>query len=320
MRAVVCEELGSVVVSETKALEAGPGQVVIAVEAAGVNYVDGLFVQGRYQIKPPLPFVPGSEVAGTVMAVGPDVTEPAIGTRVLAGCGLGGFASQVVVPAAATVPIPDELDAAQAATFTQSHCTALFALRERGELKAGENVLVLGAGGGVGLAAVQVAKALGSRVLAGASTEGKRDAALAAGADAVIDTSTEDLKSTARAWSEGGVDLVYDPVGGALADPALRALRENGRYLVIGFASGTIPSLPLNQVLLRNRTVVGVDWGSWSTTKPLEQRALLEELLGYVRNGRLDPVPPRTEPLEAAGKVLDDILSRRVVGKVALLP
>lgn len=317
---MVCEELGSVTVSETKPLEAGPGQVVIAVEAAGVNYVDGLFVQGRYQIKPPLPFVPGSEVAGTVAAVGADVTEPAIGTRVLAGCGLGGFASQVVVPAAAAVPIPDVLDAAQAATFTQSHCTALFALRERGGLKAGENVLVLGAGGGVGLAAVQVAKALGSHVLAGASTEGKRGAALAAGADAVIDTSTEDLKSTARAWSEGGVDLVYDPVGGALADPALRALRENGRYLVIGFASGTIPSLPLNQVLLRNRAVVGVDWGSWSTAKPLEQRALLEELLGYVRNGRLDPVAPRTEPLEAAGKVLDDILSRRVVGKVALVP
>ncbi|MFG1997823.1 NADPH:quinone oxidoreductase family protein [Spirillospora sp. NPDC048911] len=306
-------------VTEIKPLEPGPGQVVITVEAAGVNYVDGLFVHGRYQIKPPLPFVPGSEIAGTVTAVGPDVTGPAVGTRVLAGCGLGGFAEQVVVPAAAAVPIPDELDAARAATFTQSYCTALSALRERGGLKPGENILVLGAGGGVGLAAVQVAKALGARVLAGASTEGKRDAALAAGADAVLDTST-DVKSAARAWSEGGVDLVYDPVGGALADPALRALRENGRYLVIGFASGTIPALPLNQVLLRNRAVVGVDWGAWSGSNPQAQRALLNELLRQVRDGHLDPVPPHTEPLDAAGKVLDDLLNRRVIGKVALLP
>ncbi|MEU5876109.1 NADPH:quinone oxidoreductase family protein [Spirillospora sp. NPDC047279] len=320
MRAVVCEELGSVVVTETKPVEPGPGQVVIAVEAAGVNYVDGLFVQGRYQIKPPLPFVPGYEVAGTVAAAGPDVTAPAVGTRVLATCGLGGFASRIVVPAAAAVPIPDRLDAGRAATFTQSYSTALFALRERGALRDGESVLVLGAGGGVGLAAVQVAKALGARVLAGASSEAKRDAALAAGADAVLDTSADDVKAAARAWSDGGVDLVYDPIGGDVADPALRALREQGRYLVIGFASGAIPSLPLNQVLLRNRAVVGVDWGAWSMGHPLEQRALLDELLGLVESGRLEPVPPRTEPLENAAAVLDDLLNRRVVGKVALLP
>ncbi|MVZ99139.1 zinc-binding dehydrogenase [Actinomadura sp. LD22] len=308
MRTAICEELGSVVVKDTAPVEPGPGQVLVAVEAAGVNYVDALFVQGRYQIKPPLPFVPGSEVAGTL----PD------GTRVLAMCGLGGFASRVAVPAAAAVPIPDKLDAPRAATFTQSYCTALFALRDRAGLAAGETVLVLGAGGGVGLAAVQVATALGARVLAVASSEEKRRAALAAGADSAVDPT--DVKAAARAWSDGGVDLVYDPVGGALADPALRALRDRGRYAVIGFASGDIPSLPLNQVLLRNRAIVGVDWGAWSATHPAEQRALLDELLAMVAADRLDPVSPRTEPLASAPQVLDDLLNRRVVGKVALLP
>jgi NADPH2:quinone reductase len=320
MRAVVCEELGSVVVIETKPQEPGPGQIAISVQAAGVNYVDGLFVRGDYQIKPPTPFVPGGEVAGVVAAVGPGVTEPPVGTRVIAMCGLGGFAERVVVPAATAVPIPDRLDAARAATFTQSFCTALFALRDRGGLRAGETVLVLGAGGGVGLAAVQVAKALGADVLAGASSAGKRAAALAAGAAAVVDTSAEDVKAAARRWSAGGVDLVYDPVGGDLADPALRALRDGGRYLVIGFASGTIPALALNQVLLRNRAVVGVDWGSWALSNGPAQRDLLVELLALVEEGRIDPVAPGTAPLEAAGEVLDDLLNRRVIGKVALLP
>ncbi|MGH3388271.1 MAG: NADPH:quinone oxidoreductase family protein [Actinomadura sp.] len=320
MRAVVCEELGSVVVSELKPIEAGPGQVVIDVEAAGVNYVDALFVRGRYQIKPPLPFVPGGEVAGTVAAVGPGVTEPAIGTRVLAMCALGGFASQVAVPATAAVPIPERLDALRAATFTQSHCTGLYALRDRGGLRPGEAVLVLGAGGGVGLAAVRLATALGARVLAGASSPAKREAALAAGAAATVDTSAADVKAAARDWSEGGVDLVYDPVGGALADPALRALRDRGRYLTIGFASGAIPSLPLNQVLLRNRSIVGVDWGNWAMTHPAEQRVLLDDLLTMVTAGDLDPVPPHSEPLDRAAEVLDDLLERRITGKVALIP
>lgn len=320
MRALVCQELGSVVVTEMKPLEPGPGQVVIAVEASGVNYVDGLFVQGRYQIKPPLPFVPGGEVAGTVAAVGPGVTDPVVGTRVLAMCGLGGFAEQVVVPAAAAVPVPDRLDAARGSTFTQSYCTALYALRNRGSLRPGETALVLGAGGGAGLAAVQVARALGARVLAGASSAAKRDAALASGATAVVDTTTENIKEAARAFSEGGVDLVYDPVGGALADPALRALRVGGRYLVIGFASGTIPSLPLNQVLLRNRTVAGVDWAAWLMANPAEQHALLSELLGMVAAEALDPIAPATAPLESGGQVMADLLDRRVVGKVALIP
>jgi NADPH2:quinone reductase len=234
-------------------------------------------------------------------------------------CGLGGFATHVAVPAASAVPIPDELDFPRAATFTQSYCTALFALRDRANLQPDETVLVLGAGGGVGLAAIQVAKTLGARVLAAASTPAKQEAARNGGADETV-SSTEDIKTAARAWSDGGVDLVYDPVGGTLADPALRALRERGRYVVIGFASGDIPSLPLNQVLLRNRAIVGVDWGAWSMRNPQDQRALLDELLAMVAKGDLTPVPPRTAPLASAAEVLDDLLNRRVVGKVALLP
>jgi NADPH2:quinone reductase len=320
MRALVCEELGSVSVAETKGPEPAAGQIVIAVEAAGVNYVDGLFVHGRYQIKLPPPFVPGGEVAGTVSAVGPGVTWPPPGTRVVAVCGLGGFAERVAVPAAGAVAIPDTMDAPSAATFAQSHCTALFALRDRGGLAAGETVLVLGAGGGAGLAAVQVATALGATVIAGASSEDKRRAARAAGAVAVLDTTGQSVKDAARAFSDGGVDVVYDPVGGDLADPALRSLRQGGRYLVIGFASGTIPSLPLNQVLLRNRAVIGVDWGAWSMADAAGQHALLTELLRLVSDGALNPAAPATAPLESGAQILDDLLHRRVTGKVALIP
>ncbi|MEO3785974.1 NADPH:quinone oxidoreductase family protein [Actinocorallia sp. B10E7] len=319
MRAFTVRELGSMEPVEVPDPEPGPGQVLIEVAATGANYVDGLFLHGRYQIKPPLPFVPGGEIAGTVKALGPGVEGPVIGSRVVALCGFGGFAEQVVVPAAAAVPIPDVLDFPRAATFTQSYCTGLYALRTRAGLQEGETVLVLGAGGGVGLAAVQIAKALGARVLAGASTAEKRDTALAAGADAVVDTSSEDVKTAARAFSEGGVDVVYDPVGGKLADPALRSLRDYGRYAVIGFTAG-IPSIPLNQVLLRNRSVVGVDWAIWSMTRPERQAALHREALDLVADGRLDPVAPAVRPLEEAGQVLDALLNRQVTGKVALVP
>ena len=319
MRAFTVEKLGSLETVEAPEPVPGPGQVLIEVAAAGANYVDGLFLHGRYQIKPPLPFVPGGEVAGTVRALGPGVSGPAVGSRVAALCGIGGFAEQVVVQAQAAVVIPDVLDFPRAATFTQSYCTALFALRDRAGLREGETVLVLGAGGGVGLAAVQVAKALGAKVLAGASSAEKRDTALAAGADAVVDTLAEDVKTAARAFSEGGVDVVYDPVGGELADPALRALRDYGRYAVIGFTGG-IPSLPLNQVLLRNRAIVGVDWGRWAMSAPEKQTALHREALDLVAEGRLDPIAPAVRPLAEAGEVLDALLNRQVTGKVALVP
>jgi NADPH:quinone reductase len=324
MRAIVCRELGPpslLVVEERPDPEPGPGAVVVGVEAAGVNFVDGLFIAGQYQIKPPLPFTPGSEVAGRVVALGDGVDGVVVGQRILATTGLGGYASHAVVPALALATLPDGLDAARAATFTQSYCTALFALRDRGHVSAGERVLVLGAGGGVGLAAIAVARALGCRVIGAASSEDKRAAALGAGAEAVIDTSTESVKDAARTWAGGtGVDVVVDPIGGPSAEPSLRALGDFGRYLVIGFAAGTIPTVPLNQVLLRNRTVVGIDWGIWSMQQADAQRALLDDLLAMVVDGSIDPVHPTSYPLDEVARALEDLAARRVVGKVALIP
>ncbi len=308
-------------IEERPDAEPGPGEVALAVEAAGVNFVDGLFVAGQYQIKPPLPFVPGSEVAGRVEAVGPDVVGVTIGGRVLASVGLGGFASRVIVPAASVVDLPDGLDAARAATFTQSYSTSLFALRDRAQARPGESVLVLGAGGGIGLAGIGVARALGCRVLGVASSEEKRSAATAAGAEAVVDPAAEPLKDAARAWAGGsGVDIVVDPIGGPLAEPSLRALGDGGRYLVIGFASGDIPAVPLNQVLLRNRSVLGIDWGIWAMRHPVEQRALLVDLLAMVEAGSVEPAAPTVYRLEEVARALEDLLGRRAVGKVALVP
>ncbi|WP_219472287.1 zinc-binding dehydrogenase [Nonomuraea rhizosphaerae] len=303
MRAVVCTEYGKPVeVVERPDPVAGPGQVVVEVEAAGVNYVDGLMVKGGYQLKPPLPFTPGYEVAGRL----PD------GRRVLAITGLGGYATHVVISEAQAVPVPEGMDALRAATFAQSYCTAMYALRERAGLRRGERVLVLGAGGGVGLAAVQVARALGAAVLAAASTPGKRERAAQAGADEVI--GYEGLKGAARRW---GVDVAVDPVGSELSEEALRSLREGGRLLVVGFAGGGIPRLPANQVLLRNRAVVGVDWGAWSLSHAAANRAMLLDLLAMPG---IDPAPPESRPLEEAGQAMDDLINRRVTGKIVLVP
>lgn len=296
-----------------------------------MNFVDGLFIAGQYQIKPPLPFTPGSEVAGRIAAVGDEVTGHAVGERVMATTGLGGFASQVALAPNSLITLPDNLDAPRAATFTQSFCTCLFALRDRAHAEAGESVLVLGAGGGIGLAAIAVARALGCRVLAAASSEEKRQAALAAGAEAVIDTGpstgtgtgmeTGTIKDQAREWAGGtGVDIVVDPIGGSATDSSLRALGDGGRYLVIGFASGSIPSIPVNQVLLRNRTVLGIDWGIWAMQHSAEQHALLRELVDMVAAGSLHPVEPSSYPLTEVTRALEDLLARRIVGKVALIP
>jgi len=324
VRAVVCNELGPpslLRVEERPDPVAGPGHVVVDVEAAGVNYVDALFVGGQYQIKPPVPFVPGTESAGRVSAVGEGVTALVTGQRVLVSAGLGGFATKVAAAATSVTAIPDALDAARAATFTQSYSTCLFALRDRAQARPGEAVLVLGAGGGIGLAAIGVARALGCRVFGVASTEEKRAAAKAAGADAVLDPDSESVKDAARAWSGGtGVDVVVDPVGGGLAEASLRSLGDRGRYLVIGFAAGPIPTIPLNQVLLRNRTVIGIDWGIWAMQHAGEQRALLDDLLAMVTSGAIDPVHPTVYSLDDAARALEDLLGRRTVGKAVLIP
>jgi len=321
MRAIVCREFGApLTLEEQPDPRPGAGQLLVEVAAAGLNYVDALFVRGEYQIKPPLPFVPGSEIAGAVAAVGEDVGEFEPGGRVLAMTGMGGFAEKVLVTAAAAVRVPAGLTDGQAGAFVQSYSTALFALRERGRLRAGESLLVLGAAGGVGRAAIDVGKALGARVIAAASTDEKLAACRALGADECIRYGDEDLKTRTRELSNGGVDVVFDPVGDAFAEPALRATGVGGRHLVIGFAGGSIPKIPLNQVLLRNRSVVGVDWGAWMLRNGAPQRALLEELLGWASEGRLHPSEPARYSLEDAQRAVDDLLHRRINGKAALFP
>ena len=306
------------------------GQVRLAVSAAGVNFVDGLFVEGRYQIKPPTPFVPGGEVVGRITELGADVEGLAIGERVFANLGLGGFASEVVVSPRQLVAIPDSLSDGQAATFMQSYLTGWYALRVRAGASAGDTMLVIGAGSGVGLAAVDIGAALGLRVIAAASTPEKRALAESRGAMATIDNSTLDpagIKDAAKAFAatfddradRGGVDLVYDPVGGEVGEVALRALGEDGQYLVIGFVAG-IPKLPANQVLLRNRRITGVDWGAWVGRNGDANRALLAEVVERIAAGDLAPVEPVAYPLRDAARALRDLADRKVAGKVALVP
>lgn len=323
VRAVVFKELGSldnVVVEERATPVPGRGQVIIDMRAAGVNYVDGLICQGRYQMKPAVPYVPGGEIAGVVSAVGEGVTRVQVGERVMAMTGFGAFAEQVAVASSSVDSVPNALAFSQAAAFIQSYCTAWFALARRITVGEGEWVLVLGAGGGIGLAAVDVAVALGARVVAAASSEEKLDAARRMGAHATVAYEHEDLKSRVRALTDGGVDVVVDPVGGRHSEPALRATRTFGRFCVIGFASGPIASIPLNHVLLNNRTLVGVDWGAWAMSAPDEHRAMLDELIEMVASGRLHPTEPTERPLDQASEVMASLLDRTVTGKVVLVP
>jgi NADPH:quinone reductase len=324
MRVVLCEAFGPVEnlkVVEEASVPLKPGQARLSMRASGLSFVDGLTVQGKYQIRPPLPFRPGGEAFGVVSEVASDVNSDLVGQRCLASTGMSGaWATEVVVSASRLIAIPANVSDGQAATFHQSYLTSWFALRQRITVREGEHMLVLGAGSGVGLAAVDIGRALGMRVIAAASSQEKRDAAMAAGAFATIDTRTEDVKEQAKALSGGGVDVVYDPIGGDLAEPCLRALREEGRYLVVGFAAGAIPSFAINQVLLRNRTVVGVEMGGWGIRFPDESRALTQEVLDRIASGELRPVEPRLFPLDRVADALRIIGERGVTGKFALVP
>ncbi|MFZ9628924.1 MAG: NADPH:quinone oxidoreductase family protein [Ilumatobacteraceae bacterium] len=330
MRVVACHSFAApehLVIEERPSPPCGPGQVRIEVTAVGVNFVDGLIVQGLYQIKPPLPFVAGSEVAGRLTEVGADVPASlglSVGQRVVASVGFGGFATEIVAPPQQVTPVPGSISDGQAATFLQSYATAWFALHYRARAQAGQRLLVLGAGGGVGLAAVDVGRAMGLRVIAAASSADKRELAVSRGAEATVDSSVDDvatvLKEQVRQWGGGGVDLVYDPVGGELTEHALRSLVEDGQLLVVGFASGTIPRLPANHVLLRNRRVTGVEWGGWVATHPAENRALVAEVFAMVAAGDVQPVEPRAYRFDDAAVALRDQLERRVAGKSVLIP
>lgn len=324
MRSVVCREFAPIdrlEMQETPSPALLPGCVRVAVSACGVNFVDALFVQGKYQIKPPTPFVPGMEVVGRVVEVAPDVSTPTVGTRVFANVGLGGYSSEAVVAAKRVIVLPDSLSDGQAATFMQSYLTAWFALVERARVEAGKWLLVSGAGSGVGLAAVDVGRALGLNVIALASSDDKRRLATERGAVAVIDSglSPDEVKEQAKQIAGGGVDYFYDPVGGELGETCLRALGDDGQYLVIGFVAG-IPRLPANQILLRNRRVTGVDWGGFAGRNPAANDRMLEQVLSFIADGRLSPVEPVTYPLERAADALRDLENRKVAGKVALVP
>jgi NADPH:quinone reductase len=323
VRQVVCRAVGPV---EQLAIESAPdpaprpGEVVVEVRAAGINFVDALLVQGQYQVKPPLPFTPGGEIAGEVVAVGAGVDAPRRGDRVVVSCGLGGFADALAVPAVMARPLPAGLSFAQGAALVQSYATACFSLTRRATVCRGDWVLVLGAGGGVGLAAVDVARHLGARVIAAASSGAKLAAAAALGAEVGVNYADEDLKTRVRELSGGGVHIVVDPVGGPYAEPALRALRGFGQYLIVGFAAGAIPTLRANLVLLGNRSAVGVDWGAWSLQHAEENRALVDEVLELAGRGALHPPAPTAYPLDGVREALADLLARRLVGKAVLLP
>lgn len=322
MKTLCVRELGSLDALEVMDMESPElleGHVRLKVTAAGVNYVDALMIEGRYQIKPPVPYRPGSEVVGTVVEVAPDVSSPKVGDRVFAPVGIGGFSDEVVVHATRVLPLPATLSDGQGATFMQSYMTAWFAFKRRAHVREGMSMLVLGAGGGIGLAAVDVGTALGMKVIAAASSEEKRRLAMAAGAFATIDVLNEDVKVRARELAGGSVDVVYDPVGGDLAEQCLRALGPFGQYLVVGFVGG-IPRLPANHVLLTNRTVVGVDWGAWVGRHQKENAELLSEVMREIAAGRLHPVEPSTYPMHDAARVMRDLEERRIAGKVALVP
>ena len=324
MRSIACREFGPpdrLVLAEAPDPRPGPGQVLVGVRAAGVSFVDGLMVGGAYQLKPRLPFTPGLVAAGEVLEVGAGVSSVAQGSRVVSSSfDLGGYATHRVLPADAVVPLPDAVSFEVAASAVESYATILFALTRRATVRPGEWVQVRGAGGGIGLAAVDVARSLGAQVIAAASSQAKRAAAIGAGAQVAVDYQTEDLKARVREVTGAGADLVIDPVGDPFAEPALRSLRALGRYLVVGFAGGTIPRLPLNRVLLENRAIIGVDWGAWSRQDPAGHTELLADLLDRVAAGSLHPVAPVTYPLERAAEALNELAGRRVTGKVALLP
>ncbi len=322
MKTMLVNELGSLDALEVVEMESPPlleGHVRLRILACGLNYVDSLMIEGKYQIKPPVPYRPGSEVVGVVVEVAADVSSVGIGDRVFAPVGIGGFSDEAVVHATRVLPIPAVLSDGQGATFMQSYLTAWFAFHKRAHVREGSTMLVLGAGGGVGLAAVDLGVSMGMKVIAAASSEEKRELALRHGAFAAIDVLTEDVKARTRELCGGGVDMVYDPVGGDLAESCLRALAPGGQYLVVGFVGG-IPRLPANHILLTNRTVVGVDWGAWVGKNQKENTEMLLAVLAEITAGKLHPVEPVTYPMSQAVEAMRDLQNRKIAGKVALIP
>ncbi|MEW5862148.1 MAG: NADPH:quinone oxidoreductase family protein [Pseudomonadota bacterium] len=322
MRAVLCRQYGppeTLVVEELPSPRPGAGEVVVRMKAASVNFPDVLIIQNKYQFKPPLPFSPGSEMAGVVKEVGEGVRNVKPGDRVIAFTTYGAFAEEVKVEAGRLVPIPEGMDFATASAFLLTYGTSDHALRDRGALRRGETLAVLGAAGGVGLAAIEIGKALGAHVIACASSADKLEVCREHGADALVNYATEDLREHIREITAGrGVDVVYDAVGGPYTEPALRATAWRGRLLVVGFAAGEIPKIPLNLPLLKGCAIVGVFWGEFARREPRAFAESIAQLGAWYREGRLRPHVSQILPLEKAAEALRLMAERRVKGKVVL--
>ncbi len=327
MQAWLCENPVGVEALQWKELPTptpGPGEVLIAIEAASLNFPDLLIVQNKYQMKPALPFVPGSEYAGVVQAVGEGVKHLKVGQKVACLSGTGGFGTHTLAPAALCMPLPDGFPAVDAAAFIMIYATSWHALMDRAALKAGETVLVLGAAGGVGTAAIQLAKAAGARVIAAASSDDKCALCRELGADETLNYSMHtpegSLRDEIKRLTGGkGPDVVYDPVGGAFAEPVFRSIAWRGRYLVVGFASGPIPSLPLNLALLKGASIVGVFWGDFAKREPQANAAMMQTLAGLYGAGRIKPMIDRTLPMSELPQAYAVMGSRSVKGKLVLV-
>src|SRR5262245_11818080 len=324
MKALLCKSWGgpeTLVLEELPSPQAGAGEVVIDVKAAGVNFPDVLIIQNKYQLKPPLPFAPGAELSGVIKEIGAGVTGFRAGDRVIAITMYGAFAEECVARAGQLIRMPAGLDFATAAAFTFTYGTSWHALKDRGQLRAGETLLVLGAAGGGGIAAIAIGKALGARVIAAASSAEKLAVCRAHGADETIDYATEDLRARLKAITgDRGVDVVYDPVGGPYAEPAVRSTAWRGRYLVVGFANGEIPRIPLNLLLLKGSSLVGVYWGDWTRREPEPAAAGMEELHGWLAAGKLKPHLAGCYPLARAAEAIAALASRKVAGKLVVEP
>jgi NADPH:quinone reductase len=323
MRAVRCHELigpAGLRVDDLPEPEAGAGELLIDVKAAGVNFPEVLITQGKYQFKPAPPFVPGGELAGVVRAIGAGVTGFAPGDRVIATMLFGAFAERVVVPAAAAIKLPDGVSFEIGAATSLTYGTTVHALVDRAALRAGETLLVLGAAGGVGTAAIEIGKNLGARVIAAASSDDKLAYCRERGADATINYAKEDLKERAKALSGAGADVIYDPVGGDFTEAALRSIAWEGRYLIVGFAAGPIPKIAANLVLLKGCQIVGVFWGAFAQREPARNRANIERVLGWLAEGKLRPHIDGVLPFDRAGEALERLARREVKGKLVLVP
>ncbi|MEO4001654.1 NADPH:quinone oxidoreductase family protein [Mesorhizobium sp. CAU 1732] len=322
MKAIVANDFGpldQLVYADWPEPKAEGHTVVIDAEQIGVNFPDGLLVQGLYQMKPPVPFVPGMEVAGRVSAVGEKVTRYKVGDRVGAVSSLGAYAEKVAAPESAVMPLPDGISGEDACAMMCGYGTSHYALKQRGQLKAGETLCVLGASGATGVAAVQIGKAMGAKVIGVASTEDKRRVAKDAGADIVL--GYDNLKDELKAATGGaGVDVAFDPVGGEAFDALSRSMGWGGRLLVVGFASGTIPKLPVNLTLVKSYSVVGVFWGAFTQKEPAAYADNMKELLGWLMSGKVKPVIEGVYPLSDAATVLTRVLGRGSTGKIILKP